>query len=206
MEENGQIVPVGRWILEEACRQLRVWNQRLPEPFKLSMSVNVSRRQLLEPDLLDDVSRILRESGVDGSDLKLEITENAVMHDPDTIIGVLRKLESLGVRIHMDDFGTGHSSLSCLHQFPLHMLKIDRAFINTMSLNREYSAVIMAIITLAHNLDMEVTAEGIERPEQIAQMIALDCDYAQGYLYSPPVPLEEAEALIFHNADLRNAG
>lgn len=197
LEENGMIVELGRWILEVTCQQIKAWNERLSEEQALAMSVNISKRQILEPTFVADLCHILGQVGIPGSMLKLEITESVIMSDPEKIVEVLGSLHEIGVQLHMDDFGTGHSSLSCLHQFPLDVLKIDQAFVKTMESNREYAAIVDAIVTLAHNLNMKVTVEGIEEFDQIAQMIALDCDYGQGYYFSRPVPSELAEALIF---------
>ncbi|MCP4246529.1 MAG: EAL domain-containing protein, partial [bacterium] len=186
-EEAGLIVPIGRWVLEQACRQLAVWNEQRPAEQAVSIGINVSRKQLLEPGFVEDVQRVLHETGVDGRHLNLEITESAIIEASDSIIARLQELRRLGVQVHMDDFGTGYSSLSCLHRFPLDVLKIDRAFLKTASARRDYAAVVQAIITLARNLHMKVTAEGVETDEQLALMLALDCDYAQGYHFSRPV-------------------
>ena len=195
-EETRLIVPIGRWVLREACMQLQAWNAQLPPERALSISVNVSKREVAEPGFVQEVRRLLRTTGIDGPQLKLEITESVIMDNPEHIIEVLRQLKQLGIELHMDDFGTGLSSLSCLHKFPLDVLKIDRAFITTMGPNREYAAFVHTIVTLAHSLDMKVTAEGIETPEQLAQLLALDCDYGQGYLFSKPLSASEAEAII----------
>lgn len=205
LEESGLIVEAGRWILETACQQIKAWNERLSEEAALSVSVNISKRQILEPNFVADICHILGQAGIPGSMLKLEITESVIMSDPKKIVEVLGSLHELGVDLHMDDFGTGHSSLSCLHLFPLDVLKIDQAFVKTMESNREYAAIVDAIVTLAHNLNMKVTAEGIEESDQIAQMIALDCDYGQGYYFSRPVPPELAEELIFPEPILRKS-
>ncbi|MFB3137815.1 MAG: putative bifunctional diguanylate cyclase/phosphodiesterase, partial [Phycisphaerales bacterium] len=195
-EETRLIVPIGRWVLREACMQLQAWNAQLPPERALSISVNVSKREVAEPGFVQEVRRLLRTTGIDGPQLKLEITESVIMDNPEHIIEVLRQLKQLGIELHMDDFGTGLSSLSCLHKFPLDVLKIDRAFVTTMGPNREYAAFVHTIVTLAHSLDMKVTAEGIETPEQLAQLLALDCDYGQGYLFSKPLSASEAEAII----------
>ena len=195
-EEKGLIVPLGRWVMQEACRQLRAWNNKLPPEQALSININVSKRQVMDPGYVDEVRAVLEETGVDGSNVGLEITESLIMEQTAKIIRVLMKLQRTGITLHMDDFGTGHSSLSCLHEFPLDVLKIDRAFAANTESNREYAAVVNAIVTLAHNLTMQVTAEGIESPEQFAQILALDCDFGQGYFFSEPLPAAEAEALI----------
>jgi diguanylate cyclase (GGDEF)-like protein len=195
-EEMGLIVPIGRWVLQEACGQLRVWNQQLPPGQALSISVNVSKRQLVEHGFCGEVERILGETGLDARHLNLEITESAIIGASESVNETLRKLKTLGVQLHMDDFGTGYSSLSCLHRIPFDVLKIDRAFIRPGEARREYAAVIHAIITLARNLKMRVTAEGIETREQLAGILALGCDYAQGHYFSRPVDASTAQTLM----------
>jgi EAL domain-containing protein (putative c-di-GMP-specific phosphodiesterase class I) len=155
----------------------------------------MSKRQLVERGFCGDVERILCESGVDGRYLHLEITESAIICGCDVVNETLRHLKTLGVQLHMDDFGTGYSSLSCLHCFPFDVLKIDQAFIRPREAHREYAAVVQAIITLARNLNMKVTAEGVETEEQLAEILALDCDYAQGYYFSRPVDASTAQTL-----------
>jgi diguanylate cyclase (GGDEF)-like protein len=195
-EETGLIVSLGRWVLREACEQLRVWNQQLPPERALSISVNVSRRQLVERGFCDDVERILGETGLDAHQLNLEITESTIIAGCESIGESLHRLKTLGVGLHMDDFGTGYSSLSCLHRVPFDVLKIDQAFIRPGEARREYAAVIHAIITLARNLNMRVTAEGIETGEQLAGILALGCDCAQGHHFSRPVDASTAQTLL----------
>ncbi len=195
-EETGLIVPIGRWVLHEACRQLGAWREQLPSAEALTINVNIAKRQVSEGNLAQDVTKVLRGTGIDSQSLKLEITETVIMENHDSIMVVLEELKELGIRLQMDDFGTGYSSLSYLHRFPLDVLKIDRVFMSNLDANVEYAAVVHAIVTLAHNLNMEVTAEGIETPEQLAQILALDCDYAQGFLFSKPLGATEAEAII----------
>ena len=195
-EENGLIVPIGTWVMKEACSQLHEWNTHVSRDRDLSISVNVSKRQMAEPGFVDDVRRIIDESGVDGNALGLEITESVIIGDPESTIDVLTRLRELGIRLHMDDFGKGLSSLSCLHEFPIDVLKIDRSFASTVTAKRAYAAVIHSVATLAHNLGMKVIAEGIETPEQLALMIALDCDFGQGYHFSKPVDRTLATGLI----------
>ena len=204
-EETGLILQIGQWALEEASRQLVQWQQRCPEARGLSMSVNLSRRQLAQVDLADRISQVIRETGIRAGDLTIEITENIVMSDLESGIAALHRLRGLGVRLAMDDFGTGYSSLSCLHRFPLDVLKIDRSFITNMSARREYAAVINAIVALSHNMNMRVTAEGVEKLEQLAQLQTLECDLAQGYYFAKPLPAEEAEAFIRRGAQARVA-
>ena len=195
-EETGLIVELGRWVLEESCRQMREWlDEGLASP-TLGLNVNVSKRQVAEPGMVDDVQRILGDAGLSGSNLKLEITESVIMENPDSIAEVLARLKELQVEVHMDDFGTGYSSLSYLHRFPLDVLKIDRSFMGTMSANNDYSDVVHTVVTMAHALNMGVTVEGVETREQLAQLMKLDCDFAQGFLFSRPVNAETARKLI----------
>jgi diguanylate cyclase (GGDEF)-like protein len=195
-EERGLIVPIGRWVLSEACRQLKSWLDRFGADHEFTMSVNLSRRQIAEHGLVDDVRQVIEENGLSGNQVSLEITESGIMQNSAKIAEVLGQLRELDVSIHMDDFGTGYSSLSCLHSYPLQVLKIDRSFLNTMTGNKDYAAVIHAIMSLAHNLNMQVTAEGVECQEQLDMLRSLHCDYAQGHLYSKPLSAQDAETLI----------
>ena len=190
-EETGMIIPIGRWVLQEACRQLRAWRDEFGLDEGLSVSVNVSRYQLADTSLVSEVNQILTSVDVPGSSLNLEVTESAIMSNVDTVTEVLQQLRNIGVRIHIDDFGTGYSSLSCLHRFPLDVLKIDREFLGTMNASREFASVVDTVVVLAHNLNMEVVVEGVETRDQLAQLIAIDSDYGQGYYFSRPLPAQE---------------
>jgi diguanylate cyclase (GGDEF)-like protein len=194
-EETGQIVSIGRWAMETACRQLKAWQTRFPAHANLSMSVNLSKRELRDPQLVEGVARVLKQTGVDPSRLKIEITESAVMEHGDSR-EVLGRVKDLGVCLQMDDFGTGYSSLSGLHRFPLDGLKIDQAFIRNVSERRDYAAVVHAIIMLARNLDMQVVAEGVETADQVAMLQGLDCTQAQGYHFGRPQAAAAAEAWL----------
>jgi len=195
-EETGLIVPLGRWILAESCRQVVRWQRKHRDHQHLSISVNLSVKQLADESLVEQVSRIIRETDVDPACLKLEITESAVMEDLAKLRSRLAELKALRVQLILDDFGTGYSSLSCLHQFPIDGLKIDRAFIQSMGLRRDYAAVVQAIVTLAHNLGIQVVAEGVENVDQLVQLQVLECDQAQGYHFGKPMPASEADAFI----------
>jgi EAL domain-containing protein (putative c-di-GMP-specific phosphodiesterase class I) len=194
-EDTGLIVPIGAWVLREACRQLAAWNHARPD-LDLSMSVNLSRRQLADPGLVRCLLDVLRETGVRPASVKLEITESVVMEDGAAALATLHQLKRTGVQLSLDDFGTGYSSLSLLHEFPIDVLKIDRSFLSNLSRNRDTAAVVGAVITLAHNLDMKVVAEGIETPEHVAFLQAVDCDLAQGYLFARPLPAPAALAFL----------
>ncbi len=202
-EETGLIVPIGEWVLDEALRQLVEWRDRLGSDAPSSVHVNVSRVQLLLPNLVDYVRDRVLHYGVPPEVLHLEVTESMIMHDPQTVLANLNALRSLGVKIDMDDFGTGHSSLSCLHEFPIDVLKIDRSFISTPKKVHEFVALLHAVLTLAENLGLEVITEGIEDTEQLATLQALGCKYGQGYLFSKPL---SASGLVeFVRADFSNA-
>ncbi|MDQ3753659.1 MAG: EAL domain-containing protein [Acidobacteriota bacterium] len=195
-EETGLIVPIGLWILEEACRQTQAWRQQSPANRALTISVNLSGKQLAQPDLIEQIKEILQRTKLDACGLKLEITESVVMENAEQAAKLLGQLRALGVSLSIDDFGTGYSSLSYLHRFPVDTLKIDRSFVSRMAGGDENLEIVRTIITLAGNLGMEVIAEGVETTEQKAQLRALKCDYAQGYLFSPPVWAEQAALLL----------
>ena len=196
-EETGLIIPLGKWVLREACRQMRAWmtnGETRDRP--LSISVNLSSKQFTQPDLIDQVAGILRETGLPATCLKLEITESMVMENVETAVRMLSELRALGVELSMDDFGTGYSSLSYLHRFPLNTLKIDRSFVMRMTDNAENGEIVRTIITLARSLEMNVVAEGVETEGQLEQLRRLDCDFGQGFLFSRPVDIEGATQLL----------
>jgi diguanylate cyclase len=195
-EETGLILPIGRWVMRQALQQLRKWTDQFPEAADLTMSVNVSARQFTDPKLSELIVDTLRAVGVAPKRLNLEVTETALMPHPDVTRQILTTLRTLGVGLHMDDFGTGYSSLNCLHSLPMDVLKIDRSFINNVSLRRDYAAVINAIVALAHNLNMKVVAEGVETADQAAMLCALECDEAQGFFFARPLSAADAESFI----------
>lgn len=194
-EETGQIVEIGQWVLETAIKQLAQW-QKTENRKSLFMSINLSKRQLIDPSICETLRGLIAQYAVPAESIKVEITETAIMENSESIAPVLDGIRSLGVGISMDDFGKGYSSLSCLHRFPLTTLKVDRSFIENLETHREYGAVIQAIIVLANNLGIDVVAEGIETEAQLAQLQALDCDYVQGYYFGRPAPPDQA---IFEN-------
>jgi diguanylate cyclase (GGDEF)-like protein len=197
-EETGLIVPIGLSVLREACLQTALWRERYPYQRPFGVSVNLSAAQLIRPDFPDRVAETLQESGLDGRDLTLEITESAIMADEESAAGALSRLTSLGVRLHVDDFGTGYSSLARLHEYPVDALKVDRSFVRRMSheATGENAEIVETIITLARQLGMDVVSEGIETPDQLDRLREAGCDYGQGYLFSRPVPAEAAESLL----------
>ncbi|MBX2851928.1 MAG: EAL domain-containing protein [Phycisphaeraceae bacterium] len=195
-EECGVISGIGRFMLETAIHQLAQWNNRANAGPPLYMSINVSKRQLLQPDCVDHLARTIEQAGVAPEQIYLEITESVVIGHGDTVVDILKSFKDLGVRLSMDDFGTGLSSLTHLHQYPMDVLKIDQAFVKHLEEKSIYTAVILAIVTLAKNLNMSIVVEGIERVEQLVQIQTLDCEYAQGYLFSKPVPADEAVKLL----------
>ena len=195
-EETGLILPLGLNVIREACRQLRVWQQRSFSDRDLIMSVNLSAKQLMESDLVERIAEVLQESQLKPWHLKLEVTESVVMENPEIAAVTLAKLRALGVLLSIDDFGTGYSSLSYLNRFPLHILKIDRSFISTMNQSDENLQIVKTIVTLAGNLGMEVIAEGVETEEQLNQLRLLKCQYAQGFLFSKPMNAMDADLFI----------
>ncbi|HWS86657.1 MAG TPA: EAL domain-containing protein [Pyrinomonadaceae bacterium] len=195
-EETGLIIPLGQWVLNEACRQMREWQRLGVAGESVTMSVNLSGRQFSQPDLIEQISAALRESGLKAANLKLEITESMVMENFDTAIDMLMQLRGLGVGLSIDDFGTGYSSLSYLHRFPIDTLKIDRSFVTQMTDNSENAEIVRTIVTLARSLGMNVIAEGVETADQLRQLGELGCDYGQGYLFSRPVGAGPAAELL----------
>ncbi len=195
-EETGLIIPIGKWILEESCRQMHQWQEEYQMAKPLSISVNLSAKQLMHPSLTAQVREILEKTKLDPRYLKLEVTESTVMEHSETALNVLSELRELGVRLSTDDFGTGFSSLSYLHRFPFERLKIDRSFINKMDSDSKSSEIVRTIVMLAQNLNIETVAEGVENWEQLRQLQKLGCDFGQGYLFSKPVIAETAEKLL----------
>jgi diguanylate cyclase (GGDEF)-like protein len=195
-EETGLIIPLGKWILQEACRQLSVWQAQFPTYPPLTMSINLSGQQLTQPDLVEFVEQTLQTTGLDGRSVKLEITESVVMKDVEKAITIFLKLRTLNIRLSIDDFGTGYSSLSYLHRFPVNTLKIDRSFVNHMGETEEDMAIVKTIIMLSHTLGMDVIAEGIETAEQQKKLQILGCEYGQGYFFSKPLDSKSMIVLL----------
>ncbi|MFD2366030.1 EAL domain-containing protein [Pseudoduganella sp. GCM10020061] len=186
LEENGQIVTVGEWVIRKACEQSMAWLAEGREPVPLA--VNLSPRQFMHRGLVDSVRRILDETGIDPSLIEFEITETALMQHGEHTLEVLGQINAMGIRLSIDDFGTGYSSLAYLKRFPVHKVKIDRAFIRDLEDSAEDRAIVAAIIALSDSLQLDVVAEGVETEGQFAQLREQGCDFAQGYLFSQPVP------------------
>ncbi len=194
-EETGLIIPLGLWVLRQACYQLRIWQQQTPVNPPLTISVNISGKQFAQSNLIGSIKQTLEESRLDASSLKLEITESVLVDNPAAAVAILKQLKALGIKLSIDDFGTGYSSLSYLHQMPIDTLKIDRSFVNNVDCDPEKIEMIRTIVSLAWNLGMNVVAEGVETKKQMYQLQALRCDYAQGYYFSRPLDADAAKTL-----------
>jgi diguanylate cyclase (GGDEF)-like protein/PAS domain S-box-containing protein len=194
-EETGIILPMGEWVISEATHQLSRWQEKFPSTPPLTVSVNISSRQLL-PDLVMYIKKVIRKSGIKPSSLILEITESILMESAEIVAPMLIQLKGLGVKLHIDDFGTGYSSLSYLHRFPVDVLKIDRSFVSRIGSKGDNLEIVKAITTLAHSLEMQVIAEGVETEEQIEKLRELKCEFIQGFCYSKPLEAEIFEDLL----------
>jgi diguanylate cyclase (GGDEF)-like protein/PAS domain S-box-containing protein len=195
-EEGGQILQIGQWVLKQACAEMRGWQERFPADPPLFITVNLSAKQFTQDNLIDQVKECLEVSGLDPNSLKLEITESVVMDNIETARAMLVQLRALGVRLSIDDFGTGYSSLSYLHRFPIDTLKIDRSFVTRIVNDKENIEIVRTILMLAENLGMDVVAEGVETQEQMALLRQLSCNSGQGYFFSRPMKVHEAEQII----------
>jgi EAL domain-containing protein (putative c-di-GMP-specific phosphodiesterase class I) len=197
-ESTGLIVPLGRWVLAEACRQAHAWRRSGLTDDAFYVSVNLSARQLQDPALLDDVADAIRSSGLPASAVVLEVTESAVMEDLDTALTRLNALKDLGLRLAIDDFGTGYSSLSYLRNLPVDVVKIDKSFVDRMTQDPEGAALVRSVIDLSSALGLTSIAEGVEQGDQLALLDKLGCDHVQGYLFAKPMPNDEFAAALTH--------
>lgn len=195
-EETGLVLPMGRLVLEEACKQMAVWRSEEPKAKNMTISVNLSGLQLSSPGLIDEIERVLDDARLDPSALKLELTESTLIDEPELAVKMLDRLRERGVRIYIDDFGTGYASLSYLHRFAIDGIKIDKSFVSAIAGPSAQTAIVASIVGLAHNLGVGVVAEGVEEESQAKVLRRLACSEAQGYLFSRPVPADEARQLI----------
>ncbi|RME44250.1 MAG: EAL domain-containing protein, partial [Deltaproteobacteria bacterium] len=186
-EETGLIVAVDRWVMREACRQMRVWQERFPHFASLTISVNVTAQDFAQSDFITAIDEVLRETGLPPECLNLEITERAIIRNEARIKEIFAQLRARKIGLHLDDFGTGYSSLSYLHEFPLTTLKIDRTFVKQMGLNRKHREIVHTIVLLAKNLGMELIAEGVETREDLHLLRRMKCEQAQGYFFARPL-------------------
>jgi diguanylate cyclase (GGDEF)-like protein len=206
LEETGLIVPVGEWVLRNACAQNIAWQREGLAPIRVS--INLSALQFRQPDFAETIARIVRETGLDAGweGLELELTESLLINNVEETIKTLHKLHAMNIKVSIDDFGTGYSSLNYLKRFPLYGLKIDQSFVRDLSINPEDAAIVAAIIALGHSLKLNVIAEGVETLEQLKFLRELKCDEMQGYLFSPPMPAADVAALLRDGRRLHSQG
>jgi diguanylate cyclase (GGDEF)-like protein/PAS domain S-box-containing protein len=195
-EETGLIVRIGQAVLARACSDLRDWQRRFPKAAGLTVSVNLSGKELMQPDVVERVRHVLASTGVDAGLVKLEITESLLMDNPEAVATRLGALRELGVRLSVDDFGTGYSSLSYLHRFPVHTLKIDRSFVSRIGADSGPAEIVRTVVALAHNLKLDTVAEGIEHREQLDALREMGCEFGQGYYFSRPLDREHVEDML----------
>ncbi|MBE9228305.1 EAL domain-containing protein [Phormidium sp. LEGE 05292] len=195
-EETGLIIPLGEWILSEACRQIKAWQEHFENAVSFRMSVNVSGRQLQESNCVEKVDEILAATGLPAKSLKLEITESLLMENKASFSDFLTQMKQRGIELSIDDFGTGYSSLSYLHRLPFNSVKIDRSFITNISTEEDSVNIVRAIITLAHQLNINVIAEGIETEQQCRKLQELGCEFGQGYFFARPLDAKAAQSLL----------
>jgi diguanylate cyclase (GGDEF)-like protein len=204
-EETNLVVPIDVWKLRRACEQLKVWQEAHPAQGGLAINVNASRHLLRHPGLIETVKAAVEDTGIKPGSLRLEISAEMLTNEPNAFSSIVDELRSFGVRLVIDHFGSDHSSLSCLHRFPITMVKMDGAFISSVQRPRDYGAIMHAVVELAHNLGMQVVADGLERPEEIAMLQALDCDFGQGTVFSELLGIEDVDALLAGDTKLNLA-
>jgi len=195
-ERSQLIIPITQSVLQEACSQARIWRSQLPADFPFSISVNLPAKYLAKPDWVQEISALMAENGLPPEFLALEITESEIMEDPASFSIALSHLNELGVKTYIDDFGTGYSSLRYLANLPVHALKIDRAFVSNLDVDERNSAIVRSVVSLAHNLGLQVIAEGVETSHQLEYLKALKCQYGQGFLFSRPGDSEQATQFL----------
>ena len=195
-EETGLIVPIGSMVLDTALRQVDTWRSKKIGPASVTMAINLSARQFFEAGDFAAVLKQVTDSGVPTDQVKLEVTESIIMDNPDRVGDILSEIKQTGSRLSLDDFGTGYSSFSYLHQYPFDVLKVDRSFVSRMVGNRRNHDIVRAIVGLAHDLGMEVVAEGIEKDEEAEALRKLDCEYGQGYRFSKPLSADDATQFL----------
>jgi diguanylate cyclase (GGDEF)-like protein/PAS domain S-box-containing protein len=201
-EESDLIILLGRWVLHEACRQMAEWHKRFASALPLTINVNVSSRQLRDPQLVEDVQFALAESGLNPESLSIEVTESSLIENTEQTLTTLHRLKAMKIRLEIDDFGTGYSSLSYLRRLPFDILKIDRSFISELSVGSDGLDIVKAIVEMAHSLRLEVIAEGVETEQQLLQLRELGCKYVQGFLFSKPVDTQTVEWLHLKNSKM----
>jgi EAL domain-containing protein (putative c-di-GMP-specific phosphodiesterase class I) len=195
-ENTGQMVQIGEWVIEQAARQAAAWATAAPDAEPVRVSVNLSPRQVLSGDIVAIVARVLGETGLEPSLLEFEITETMLFDGADACVRTLRELKGLGVRLVLDDFGTGYASFGYLTRLAIDALKLDRTFVGRVSRDDDDGAIVSAVLSMARALDVEVTAEGVETRAQLSRLRGHGCEFAQGYLFSPPVTGEQAAVLL----------
>jgi EAL domain-containing protein (putative c-di-GMP-specific phosphodiesterase class I) len=200
-ERTGLIIPLGRWVLNEGCRQLRAWHEAFPDRLPLSLAVNVSIKQVVRPDFVETVAAALRDTGLPAQSLTLELTESVVIEQVQLVTGALEAMKRLGVRVYLDDFGMGYSSLAVLDRLPLDAIKIDRTFVGEMDVDERFGQLVKTIITLAQNVGLGTIAEGVATASHLSRLRSLGCGFAQGYFFSEPVDGPRLRALL--DADRR---
>lgn len=193
-EESGLIFELGNWVISEACSQMKSWQRSYDQANDMMMSINISARQFSQPALVDNILSRLEEFDLSAHNMKVEITETAIMERAKQSVDMLNRLKSAGVLVSIDDFGTGYSSMSNLQEFPLDQLKVDLSFVRKMNDSAENLEIVRAIINLAHNLGLNVVAEGVETFEQESVLAELGCEFGQGYLFSRPISRSKVES------------